>query len=214
MFAYCLNNPVTGYDPTGMVNAEGLAVGLALIGLGALLIAATVLTAGAASPLVATLGTAACSAVGYAALQTGTVVATAAYEETPIVIDVTATNGHTHNRDGYSYVIDFETCTIETYYHHGVTTSSNYGYTYGVGHVFNYDGPEDYGGHFVDAGGSFTYNGIDYGVDICTDPTRLGDNGATAILATVGVSFPTTPKPFPLSGGYDYYVPVSYISWR
>ena len=53
MFAYCGNNPVMGYDPTGEWNWSKLFSGANLLAIGAVAVAtaATVLTCGAASPL-------------------------------------------------------------------------------------------------------------------------------------------------------------------
>ena len=213
MFAYCQNNPVSGYDPTGFVDWGGVLVGIGILGIGALALSAALLLAPTAGPLVGAVLSTVGLAAGAGAVETGAVVTVGAVMETPIVIDTTVTDGSTHNRRGYSFVVDFEDDLIDVYYHHGVTTSGSSSFSYGVGFVQNYENVGDYGGHFVDAGGSVSAHGVDFGFDVCTDPTRVGKGGATAELLTVGFSFPAVGRSGPIALGYDYYLPVSVMSW-
>ena len=58
MFAYCGNNPVMGYDPTGHVDWGKFLSGVSLLSVGitACIVAATVVTAGACAPLLVAAG--------------------------------------------------------------------------------------------------------------------------------------------------------------
>ena len=199
-----------GYDPAGFWNWGGFFTGVAIAVVGAAIIAATVATGGAAAPVAATAIYALGGAVGTAVTATGTVTAYSAATETPMVVDVSVTNGYTRDKHGYSVVIDFESDSVafDTYYHYGKSTAG-YNMTYGVGIVYGYDDPGSYGGYFVDGTASYTHNGIDYGFDVCTDPS-VPFQKCSAVLFTVGVSAPNSK---PINGGVDYYVPVSYIQW-
>ena len=214
MYAYCNGNPITGHDPTGEINWKGFWVGVGVVATGAVILAATFFTAGAAAPLAATAITAAGSAAGIATTATGAAITYGAVTEEAIVLDVSFSNGSTHDKTGYSVVMDFhdDNIGIDTYYHYGKTTSG-YGVSYGVGFVYNYEKPGDYGGYFADASATYNHNGIDYGLDVCTDPSAPFQK-CSAALFTVGVSFPSSQKgKFSVNSGVDYYLPISYSLW-
>jgi hypothetical protein len=198
MFAYCGNNPVTGYDPTGMINWGGLAVGLGIAAVSIGLAALTIATAGAASPLLAaavtTIGTVATAATAEAAVTT----TYAAYAETTAVYDVTIVNGN--NRSGASYVYDFSNDTSEVYCHTGAQSNCEYGASFGSGIIFNYSGESSYAGEFIDISGSFKYNGANIGGGRCFSPDK---NGTSAIMLNTGISLSLTNTPVNI--GYDYY---------
>ena len=214
MFAYCGNNPVAGCDPNGMWNQGGFLLGISIAAFGVLATAAILMSAGAATPVVAAAITTVGTAIGTTITATGAVTAYGAATEQTVVYDVSAVDGSTHDKHGFSVVIDFDTssATVETYYHYGKTTSG-YGASYGTGVVNNYEKPGDYGGYFVDGGGTYSFNGVEYGVDICTDPSAPF-NKCSAALFTVGVSFPSRRcGKFGAYGGVDYYQPISYSEW-
>ena len=215
MFAYCGNNPVIGYDPTGDVNWLGVGIGIGLALTGIAVVAATVASGGTALPVITAAAKCVAYAVGLGITATGiTTTYTAATEET-LVLDVAVSDGQTHNKQGYSVVVDFESDSmgIETYYHFGKTTSG-YGASYGTGIVAGYSEPGDYGGYFADAGITLSNKLVEYGVDICTDPSAPFSK-CSAILAVVGVSFPNNSQG-KVSGyaGVDYYIPISVIKWE
>ena len=214
MFSYCGNNPVMGYDPTGCWNWGGFWAGVAITVVGVAVIAATIASAGAAAPLAAAAISAVGTAVGVSVTATGVVTSYAAATETPMVVDTSFSNGDTHDKHGYSIVIDFDSDSVsfDTYYHYG-KTKSGYSAAYGVGFVYGYDGPGDYGGYFLDGGMTYSHNGIDYGFDVCTDPSAPFEK-CSALMMTTGVGFPGT-KDGKVGGylGVDYYLPVSYIVW-
>ena len=211
MFAYCGNNPIMGVDPTGCWNWGGFWAGVATVVVGVAIIAAAVATAGAAAPLAAAAISTVGTAVGAAVTATGAATTYAAATETPMVVDVSVTDGYTNDKHGYSVVIDFESDSVsfDTYYHYG-KTSAGYSFAYGVGFVDGYDEPGDYGGYFIDGTASYSHNGIDYGIDVCTDPSEPFAKCSAALL-TVGVSAPNSK---PVNVGVDYYVPISYIEWE
>ena len=214
MYTYCENNPVTGYDPQGMANWAGVWAGLGIAALGVCAIAATVISAGAAAPLVAAAVSSVGVAVGTSVVATGAVVTYGAATEQPIVVDVAVVDGSTHDKTGYSVVIDFDSdkASFDTYYHYG-KTRSGYGFSYGVGMVDKYYGPGDYGGYFIDGGITYSHNGIDYGIDVCTDPSDPF-NKCSAALFVCSVAFPKTPSgKFSWYIGMDYYQQVSYWEW-
>ena len=75
MFAYCNNNPIMGYDPTGTWDWGGVIIGLALVAAGII----TVATAGTAAPVAATI-------VAAATTTTGAVMTYAAATDSQMVI--------------------------------------------------------------------------------------------------------------------------------
>lgn len=200
-----------GADPTGYWNWGGFWAGVATVVVGVAIIAATVATAGAAAPLAAATLSTVGTTVGTVVTATGVVTTCAAATENPMVVDVSVTDGSTRDKHGYSVVIDFDSDSVsfDTYYHYGKSTSG-YSFSYGVGFVYGYDEPGDYGGYFVDGTASYSHNGIDYGIDVCTDPSAPFEKCSAALL-TVGASAPNSK---PVNVGLDYYVPISYVEWR
>ena len=200
-----------GFDPTGCWNWGGFWAGVAIAVVGVAIIAATVATAGAAAPLAAAAISTVGTSVGVAVTATGAVTSYAAATEKPMVVDISVTDGFTHDKRGYSVVIDFgsDSVSFDTYYHYG-KTSAGYGIAYGVGFVNGYDGPGTYGGPFIDGTVSYSHNGIDYGFDICTDPSEPFKK-CSAVLLTVGVSASNSK---PVNVGIDYYLPISYTKWE
>ena len=208
MFAYCNNNPVMGYDPTGLVNLGGVAIGIGLALLTVAAVAITVVTAGAASPLVATATVAIGTAVSVALAESAITTTIGAVNEAPVVYDLTVTCGN--QRNGCSLVHDYETNVSDVYLHDGKTSNGAYGTTYGTGLVYNYDKPGDYAGTFYDASVSGKLNNADLGVDFCTDPINLQSGfseggGSYAWLLTSGLSTPTPGIQRRITYGIDYY---------
>lgn len=76
-----------------------------------------------------------------------------------------------------------------------------------------YEKPGDYGGYFADGGASYSYMGVNYGFDVCTDPSAPFKK-CSAFMGTVGVSFPKATSSS-ASGyvGMDYYLPIAYKKW-
>ena len=210
MFAYCQNNPIMGYDPTGCWNWGGFWTGVAIVAVGVAIIGLTVATAGAASTLAATAVVAIGTGAGVATIETGVAITAAAVTDSTAVIDISYTDGMSSQKYGYSAVIDYGENTLEVYSHYGATSSSSYSITYGAGIVNNYNNLGDYGGDFVDVSASMNYKGIDYGIDGCWDPD--GD-GTSAVLGTVGISLPPIGASSDIVVGYDYYAPCFSFSW-
>ena len=202
MFAYCGNNPVTGYDPTGYWNWRGVLAGLAIFAVGVATLALTVATAGTATPVAAaaisTVGTLASTAT----ITTGYVVTTGAATDSTIVADFTFS--FAGERRGVSIVTDFGDNTCEIYTHPGRGTSDAPGVSYSVGFVKEYDGLGDYGGEFVEGGVSVA----GYSISYSQDPGKNPNTGCRAIC--IGFS---TPGSF--SGGlsYDEFIPVTSFSF-
>ena len=207
MFAYCNNNPITGYDPEGLVNWGGVAVG---IGIGILAIAAvalTVATAGAASPLLAVVGSSVGTAMSAALIETSIVTTTGAIAEVPVVYDTTVVAGNT--RVGYSAIYDFGNDTADLYMHRGAQNQYEFSATWGTGFVFNHTERGSYAGEFVDTSYSTNYRGANVGLDFCTSPDNLNaDNfmqeGTSALLFTSGIGSSIFRSRAPLIA-YDYY---------
>lgn len=216
MFAYCGNNPIMGYDPSGEINWCGFWTGVAIVAVGVAIVASAVATGGASLTATGVLISAAkvvTAAVGVAVAATGVTTTYGAITEKPIVADVSYVDGNTYDKRGYSVVLDFDSNSvgIDTYYHYGKTTART-SVSYGTGFVDNYENPGDYGGYFLDANGTCSHNGIDFGIDACADPFNLTD-GCRAGLFTVG--FSGTPDGHgDINGGVDYYLPVSYTEIR
>jgi len=216
MFAYCGNNPVMGYDPSGEFNWRGVVAGLAIAAVGVLVVAAAVATGGtslAATGAVITVAKAATATVGVAVAATGAVTTYGAATDTPVVYDLSYVDAKTHQKKGYSVVADFssDSIGIDSYYHEGVTTTDGYSTSYGVGLVSGYEDAGDYGGHFVDANFSYNHHGADFGYDQCADPTN--SNGCRAAMITIGVSGGCEGD-IDFNFGYDYYYPISYKEFR
>lgn len=80
--------------------------------------------------------------------------------------------------------------------------------------MIGYEGPGDYGGYFADAGATISHNFVEYGFDVCTDPSAPFSK-CSAVLAVVGVSFPDNNQgKVSEYAGVDYYLPVAIIKWE
>ena len=104
---------------------------------------------------------------------------------------------------GASLVIDFENSTYDLYGHSGATVSKSFGAAYAVGEVYNYEEIGDYGGAFINMGGSIKGFGIDY----CRSPDLYADSVSArswTFSAPSGNSFYV---------GWDYYYPVKSGAW-
>ena len=193
MFAYCNNNPLTGYDPFGMVNWGGFIVGVGLIAT-AMLVAAT---AGIATPIVGL-------AVA-AAATTGAVMAYSAATEGTMVVDVSITTPSItsgYAKTGESVVIDFSESEAYCYEHVGAGVGTGGGLTYSVGVVENFTGPDDYAGSFVDVSA-----GDNVGIDHCWGPQKgaIRSTQATCVTFSSGISYGV---------GYDYFSsPKPVLAW-
>lgn len=201
-----------GYDPTGLVNWGGVAAGIGFALLAAAAVAATIATAGAASPLAAVAITAVGTAVSAAIAESAITTTVGAVDEAPVVYDLTITCGN--QRNGCSIVHDYGTNISDVYLHDGKTSVGAYGATYGTGLVYNYNKPGDYGGSFYDASVSSKFKGADLGIDFCTDPSNLQSGfseggGSYAWMLTSGLSTPAPGKHGRVAYGVDYYWQVN-----
>ena len=192
LFAYCANNPVMGYDPTGYVSWWGVLAGAALTVAG---VAVAVASYGVGSPV----GAALIMQGGALIAATGIVTTSCAIEESAMVIDVSVSDSSTGRKVGNSLVIDFEDETFDLYAHDGITASTPNGspFTYAVGKVYNYEDIGDYGGAFVNGGASYDWFGVDY----CRSPD-LNPDSTYAKSFTFGL-----PGTKGVNGyvGWDYY---------
>ena len=201
MFAYCGNNPVMGYDPTGHWDWGGFAVGVALV-IGSCV--ALYYGSWQAEPtLSATL----------AVMTTGVVMMYAAATDSVMVIDLSGTlqaNRPIYGKAGGTLLIDFSEDEMFLYGHAGFGIGYSNAITYSVGLVRNYENPEDYSKHFI--GGSV--GGV-MGVNHCWSPdyeycdapkaTSLTFSKDLGIGSMIGIS---------IGAEYDYYSsPIPIFSW-
>ena len=184
LFAYCSNNPVMGYDPTGYWDWGGVIVGLGII-------AATVITVTTFG-----IGTVAGAVVATAAISTGAVTTYAAATDSALVVDISYSQQVTidqYAKVGGSMVVDFGGDGAYFYPHMGTGKGYSEGVSYSAGIVDNFDEPTDYAEWFVDANAS-CYIGFDH----CWDPRVSHESAtkATAVTFGIGASFGT---------GVDWY---------
>lgn len=194
MFAYCGNNPVMGYDPTGEWNWGGVVAGLGIIAATAV----TVATFGAGSGLGVLIAA--------AAITTGATMTYAAATDSAMVIDVSASaqvEPDKYAKVGFSLIIDFsEDGGIYGYSHIGGGYGKSEGFSYSTGLVDNLSKPEDYSRHFIDINAGY-YAGYDH----CFDPTKDYNSATKASAITFG-----TGANFGI--GYDYYsTPIIFTKW-
>lgn len=177
LFSYCSNNPVTGVDYTGYFNWGGFLTGVGITAVGIALIIAT---AGAAAPAVAAV---AGVAIGAATVSTGVTMMEAAATDSVMVMDISVSMSGDGVKNGTSLVLDFGENTYDVYAHEGYTASNGGSpITYSTGIVFNYETVGDYGGPFVNAGGSCDWLGLDY----CRSPDTNIDS-VSAVSITFGL---------------------------
>ena len=198
MFAYCANNPVTGLDPAGEWNWGGFLTGLAVAVMGVAMVAVSVATCGAATPLAAAaFSTTATAIVGLGATATGTTLAYAAATDQAIAVDVSVSVpscAGEYQKAGVTAVIDFGNNYSALYTHYGRGTGYSAGVTYSTGIVKDAPSPESYEGPFYDCSA-----GCLFGIDYCQAP-RINRKylAAKAMCLTIGagISYGT---------GYDEY---------
>ena len=210
MFAYCGNNPVMGYDPTGLINWKGVVAGFGFALLAVAAVAVTVATAGAASPLIAAAITTVGATVSAALIETAVTTTVGAIKEVPVVYDMSIASGG--KKSGCSMVYDYGEDTTDIYLHEGVLSGAD-SITYGTGFVYNYDEPGDYGGTFVDMAVSADVKNVELGLDFCTSPDNLTTHptewtGCYAWMFTTGRSFSANGG-LSASVGYDFYWQVA-----
>ena len=172
MFAYCGNNPVMGYDPTGEWDWGGFIVGLAIVAAAVI----TVATYGVGSPAAALV-------VG-AAVATGATMSYAAATDQAMTVDVSVTYPTTageYTKAGVSIVIDYGNDYSGIYGHTGRGTGFSSGISGSVGLVSNCDAPEQYEGLFYDSSAG-CYLGLDY----CYAPSDDPSSACRATSITFG----------------------------
>ena len=173
MFAYCNNNPVAGFDPSGYANGWGILAGALLIVAGVGCIFAS---GGAATPAGAALFVQAGVMLGV----TGAITTDCAVEESVMVVDVSASDPFTAEKKGISLVIDFEDSTFDLYGHYGYTMSKGGSpITFSAGKVYNYENSGDYSGEFVNGGGYAGWIGGDYCRSPDVDPESCNARSIT-----------------------------------
>ena len=210
-YAYCLNNPVSGFDPYGLLNWTGVAIGLTYFAVGVACLAMTVASYGTAAPVAAAIMISVGTAVGSAAVITGATMTYAAATDSTMVMDVSSTINNQNN--GVSIVVDFKNETTE-YYHHVGAATEPFSCTYGVGLVSNYEKANDYGGTFVEFNASKQVNGVSLGWDVCSSPTRNEKNNIVkASSTTVGFSINSFILRGKAEGRIDYYYSIGYYEW-
>ena len=193
MFAYCGNNPVMGYDPTGHWDWGGVITGLGIIAI--------------TTAIVATCGiaTVAGALVAGAAITTGAVTTYAAATDSVMVADLSYSyqkSGPLYAKGGISLVIDFEQDESNLYVHGGGGYGYSSGVSYSTGIVSNYEEPQDYSGAFADV--SITNN---IGIDHCWTPQDgiVNSTQATCITFSPGLSYGI---------GYDHFSkPILVSRW-
>ena len=193
-YAYCQNNPIMGYDPTGCWDCKGF-----LIGLGTAIIGGLVAWGGsyAGSPDVVN--------AGLAIATTGVTMAYTAATDSQMVVDVSASLQNkpgAYLKGGASVIVDFDDDNAQLYLHGGAGVGISSGFSYSVGIVENYDIPSDYSKHFFDING-----GYNVGLDHCYNPFDEYSiaTQATSITFSSGIGFGI---------GYDYYLqPIQLFEW-
>ena len=193
MFAYCNNNPVMGYDPTGTWDRGGVIIGMSLVIVGV----AAAATIGVATPI-ALIASA-------AVITTGATMICAAATDSQMVIDVSLSipiKDTAYVKIGQSALIDFDADEVNSYVHIGGGIGISSGPSYSTGLVRNYNTPNDYSGWFIDVFAGFT-GGVDYGWSPNED--IFSATQATTITFSFGASGGV---------GGDYYSdPTQIIQW-
>ena len=193
LYAYCGNNPVMGYDPTGLWDWGGVIAGVGIIAVTII----AVMNLGISSPTGAI--------IAGAAIITGAVTTYAAATDSVMVVDLSYSKQALPNyygKGGGSVVIDFENDNANFYPHLGGGKGYSDGLSYSVGMVGNYEQPNDYAKHFLDINAGY-YAGLDH----CWNPLEKHDSAtqATAVTFSSGGSY---------GFGYDYYfAPIQIFAW-
>ena len=180
LFAYCNNNPVMGYDPTGNWDWGGVLVGAGLMGTSIVAAAVLAIFGGPVSTpvILATAGV-------FAA---GAVVTYAAATDSAIVVDISGAAMSplqpVYRKAGASAVIDFKNDNVNVYPHLGLGVGIPSSLGISAGLVKNYEEPENYAGPFI--GGNIGYW---LGVDHCWDPRKKHAEATQATSATFSSGF-------------------------
>ena len=195
LFAYCNNNPVMGYDPTGNWDWGGVLVGAGLMGTSIAAAAALAIFGGPVSTpvILATVGV-------FAA---GAVVTCAAATDSTIVVDMSSSYQvpvlPIYGKGGGSVVIDFKNDNINIYPHGGIGVGYSNGPSASIGWVDNYEKPDDYEQSFV--GGNIGYW---FGIDHCWNPDMKHTVAPQATSATFSPGFS-------IGAEYAYFLPALQI---
>ena len=204
MFAYCGNNPVMGYDPTGHWDWGGVVAGLILA------------VAGGVAAYFGSMTTEVGAQITLAVISTGLTMITAAATDSQMVMDVSSSITilgepvGNYLKCGGTILIDFNADEAYLYGHGGSGGGRSWGMsgniTYGTGLVWNYDSPDDFERTFIDlyVGGVV---GLEYGVspkDFFGAPTQ------SLCITFSGMK----PNSVSVGAGVDYYFPpVKLFDW-
>ena len=170
MFAYCLNNPVNGIDPTGMWNWGGVLFGFAL--------AVTSIVVAAFVPATIPVAT--------AALSVGASFVSAAATDSAVALDLSFSvqiSPVEYEKVGASLVLDYgNNETVSTYVHYGRGNGISSGLTFSSGVVEQMDSPQDYAGDFAD------YNiSKSVGLSLCYNPNKSFGKTTRALFLSFGL---------------------------
>ena len=205
MFAYCGNNPVMGYDPTGHWDWGGVIIGTVLV------------TIAGIAAYFGSMSTETGALITGAVMATGVSMIAAAATYSQMVMDISGTSPllnnlkHGYFKGGATLLIDFDNDEACFYIHGGVGYAESWGITgdisYGTGLVWNYDSPDDFSKTFLDvyAGGIV---GLEYGVS--------PDKPITSATQSLSVTFSRARlNACSIGGGVDYYsYPIILFEWR
>ena len=205
MFAYCGNNPVMGYDPTGHWDLGGVIIGTVLV------------TIAGIATCFGSMSTETGALITGAVMATGVTMIAAAAADSQMVMDISGTSPllnnlkHSYLKGGATLLIDFDNDEACFYIHGGVGYAESWGITgdisYGTGLVWNYDSPDDFSKTFLDvyAGGIV---GLEYGVS--------PDKPITSATQSLSVTFSRARlNACSIGGGVDYYsYPIILFEWR
>ena len=208
LFAYCGNNPVKGFDPTGHWDWGGVIVGASLFAAGVI----TLASCGTGTPVGVMI-------VAAAVATTGAITTGAAATDSTMVVDVsTAAAFGTGTKIGASLVVDFENNNANFYTHTGAVGQNSFmaNASYSVGIVSNYTEPEDYAGPFADINGGIPMSPVySVGLDHCWNPQedpRIATKATSFTFAT-GVEYNKWSN-YGVGIGYDRYSkPTQILAW-
>ena len=192
MFAYCGNNPVMGYDPTGHWDWGGVAVGVALV------------VGSCVALYYGSWQTEPTLSATIAVMTTGIVMIYAAATDSAMVVDLSGTlqtGMPIYGKAGGMLLIDFKNDEAFLYGHSGVGVGYSTGLTYSVGLVSNYTTPEDLSGPSLALsggaaiGGSHSWSPID---GYCESSKVTALSFSIGSGASVGFEYEYYTDPIPL----------------